>query len=144
VLKSIYFSHIELRDSAMAEKQPYQNRTAIVHIGSTKKEYLSFIQSEDHQPLIQHLQAPLKAQLSAERHKSECLDTGRYTLHSTRNRQLQGWRLRTRNPTDLSGTVSKLSRRLHGIAKLYPALSSSRCGLPGKVTGNESGDGLEQ
>jgi hypothetical protein len=75
----------------MTEKQPYQNRTAIVHIGSTKQEYLSFIQSEDHQPLIQHLQAPLKAQLSAERHKPGCLDTGRYTLHSIRNRQLQGW-----------------------------------------------------
>ena len=75
----------------MTAKQAYQNRTAIVHFGSTKEEYLSLLQSEDHQPLLQQLQAPLQAQLSAERHKPGCLATGRYTLHSIRNRQLQGW-----------------------------------------------------
>ena len=52
----------------MTAKQAYQNRTAIVHFGSSKEEYLSLLQSEDHQPLLQHLQAPLKAQLSTERH----------------------------------------------------------------------------
>jgi hypothetical protein len=45
----------------MTEKQPYQNRTAIVHFGATKQAYLDLVQSEDRQALIAHLQAPLQA-----------------------------------------------------------------------------------
>jgi Domain of unknown function (DUF6431) len=75
----------------MSEKQLYQNRTAIVHFGSTKQDYLNLIESEDHRALIKHLQAPLQAQLTSERHKPDCVDTRHYTLHSVRNRQLQGW-----------------------------------------------------
>jgi hypothetical protein len=43
----------------MSEKQTYQNRTAIVHFGATKQDYLNLVQSDDHKPLINHLQAPL-------------------------------------------------------------------------------------
>ena len=75
----------------MTEKQLYQNRTAIVHFGASKQDYLNLVQSEDRKPLIKHLQAPLEAQLSPERHKVGCLDTSRYTIHGLRNRQLQGW-----------------------------------------------------
>jgi hypothetical protein len=75
----------------MSEQQLYQNRTAVVHFGSTKQEYLKLIESENHRELIKHLQAPLKAQLTSERHKPGCSDPSHYTLHSIRNRQLQGW-----------------------------------------------------
>jgi hypothetical protein len=71
----------------MTEKQTYQNRTAIVHFGATKQDYLNLVQSEDRKALIAHLQAPL----SPERHKPGCVDTSRYTIHGLRERQLQGW-----------------------------------------------------
>jgi hypothetical protein len=53
--------------------------------------YLDLVQSENRKPLIEHLQAPIKTQLPAERHKLGCRDTSRYTLHGLRERQLQGW-----------------------------------------------------
>ena len=75
----------------MSEQQTFQNRTTIVHFGATKQDYLNLVQSDDHKPLINHLQAPLQAQLSPDRHNPGCPDTSRYTLHSLRQRQLQGW-----------------------------------------------------
>lgn len=75
----------------MTEKQIYQNRTAIVHFGPTREDYLELVQSKDRKPLLERLQAPLQAQLSPERHKPGCRDTSRYTLHALRKRQLQGW-----------------------------------------------------
>ena len=75
----------------MAEKQPYQNRTAIVQFGTTKQDYLDLVQSEERKALIAHLQAPLQAQLSVERHKPGCADTSRYTIHGLRERQVQSW-----------------------------------------------------
>ena len=75
----------------MTEKQAHQNRTAIVHFGATKQDYLDLVQSEDRKPLIEYLQAPLTAQLSPERHKPCCRDTSRYTIHALRERQVQGW-----------------------------------------------------
>ena len=73
----------------MTEKQAYQNRTAIVHFGARKQDYLALVQAEDRKALIAHLQAPLQAQLSVERHKPGCVDTSRYTIHGLRERQLQ-------------------------------------------------------
>lgn len=75
----------------MTEKKPYQNRTAIVHFGATKQDYLDLVQAEDRKPLISRLQSPLQAQLTHERHKTGCSDTSRYTLHGIRKRQVQGW-----------------------------------------------------
>lgn len=75
----------------MPEEQTYQNRTAIVHFGPTRADYLSLVQGEDRQALIQHIQAPLQAQLPLERHNPGCCDTRRYTIHALRDRQVQGW-----------------------------------------------------
>ena len=75
----------------MTAKQTYHNRTAIVYFGATQKDYLDLVRSDDRKPLIEYLQGPLQAQLSAERHKPGCQDTSRYTIHALRERQLQGW-----------------------------------------------------
>ncbi|MGB7416927.1 MAG: DUF6431 domain-containing protein, partial [Thermosynechococcaceae cyanobacterium] len=75
----------------MTGKQAYQNRTAVVHFGPTRADCLDLVNAENHQPLIEHLQAPLQAQLSPERHKLNCRDTSGYTIHGFQSRQLQGW-----------------------------------------------------
>lgn len=45
--------------------------------------------------------------------------------------------------SDLPREMPKLSSRLYGAAQFSDALSQTRHRLPGKVAGNESGDGIK-
>ena len=76
----------------MLEKRHNKNRTAIVHFGPTKQDYLDLINAgEHHQAYLEHIQRPLQAQLTSDKHKPECSDASRYTIHSQRNRMLKAW-----------------------------------------------------
>ncbi len=41
--------------------------------------------------MIEYIQSPLQAQLGVKRHKADCADTSRYTVHELRSRKVQGW-----------------------------------------------------
>ena len=76
----------------MSPKHHNQNRTAIVHFGPTKQDYLDLVEADDrHQAYLEYIQQPLQAQLTGDKHKPECCDTSRYTIHSQRQRMLKGW-----------------------------------------------------
>ncbi|UJB69669.1 hypothetical protein HRE53_00005 [Acaryochloris sp. 'Moss Beach'] len=90
----------------MTEKQAHQNRTAIVHFGATTQDYLDLVQ------------APLTAQLSSERHKPDCRDTSRYTLHALRERQVDGW--------DQSRPSLSAERAVEPSSRSCPASPSNR------------------
>jgi hypothetical protein len=76
----------------MPQKRHNQNRTAIVYFGSTRQDYLDLVQADDyHQAYIEYVQKPLQEQLSSDKHKPDCHDSSRYTVHSQRERQLKGW-----------------------------------------------------
>ena len=74
----------------MSEPRVHQKRTAIVYFGATKQDYLSLVQEKKHSALLEYIQPLLKAQLQTEQHHDGCTDQGRYTIHSQRDRQLQG------------------------------------------------------
>ena len=111
----------------MAKKQPYQNRTAIVQFGTTKQDYLDLVQSEDRKALIAHLQAPLQAQLSVERHKPGCADTSRYTIHGLREHQVQSWLGQQQKQSLSAECVAK------AVEQSSPYCPVSSCGIVVKM-----------
>jgi hypothetical protein len=127
----------------MPQKQPYQNRTAIVHFGATKQDYLDLVQSEDCKALIVHLQGPLQGQLSAERHKPGCVDTSHYTIHGFRERQMQSWLGQAETIPICRTRCQSCPGSLHRVGQLHLAVSPPRCRLPGKVAGVKSRDGTQ-
>lgn len=76
----------------MSQQRHNQNRTAIVYFGPTRQDYLDLIQADDHHhAYLEYIQAPLQAQLTKDKHKPECHDCGRYTVHSQRERRVKSW-----------------------------------------------------
>ena len=75
----------------MNAPRQYQNRTAVVHFGPTKQDYLTLVESEHHSAYLEYVQPFLENQLPLDLHKDGCTDTSRYTIHSQRSRSLQGW-----------------------------------------------------
>lgn len=74
----------------MSEPRTNQKRTAILYFGATKQDYLSLVQEKKHSGLLEYIQPLLQAQLHPEQHQNGCSDQSHYTIHSQRNRQLQG------------------------------------------------------
>jgi len=74
----------------MSEAHVNQKRTAILYFGATKQDYLSLVQEKRHSALLKYIQPLLKAQLQPEQHHDGCTDQSHYTIHSQRNRHLQG------------------------------------------------------
>ena len=74
----------------MSEPRVNQKRTAILYFGATKQAYLSLVQEKKHSALLDYIQPLLKAQLQPEQHHDGCSDQSRYTIHSQRDRHLQG------------------------------------------------------
>jgi hypothetical protein len=74
----------------MSEPHANQKRTAIIYFGATKQDYLSVVQEKRHSALLQYIQPLLKAQLQPDQHHDGCTDQSHYTIHSQRNRHLQG------------------------------------------------------
>lgn len=75
----------------MSDTHEYQNRTAILYFGATKEAYVNLVKADNHRDFLEYVQPRLKEQLTLERHNEGCEDIGRYTVHSQRDRQLQGW-----------------------------------------------------
>ena len=75
----------------MPEERQNQNRTAIVYFGPSQQDYLKLVQAEKRSTLIEYIQRPLQAQLGVKKHKADCADTSRYTVHELRSRKVQGW-----------------------------------------------------
>jgi hypothetical protein len=74
----------------MTDPQANQNRTAIIYFGETKQEYLNLVEAEKHRALLAYIQPFLKVQLQPQQHHDGCTDQSHYTIHSQRDRQLQG------------------------------------------------------
>ena len=74
----------------MSEPRVNQQRTVIVYFGATKQDSLSLVQEKRHSALLAYIQPLLKAQLKLEQHQNGCSDQSRYTIHSQRDRHLQG------------------------------------------------------
>lgn len=76
----------------MPQKRHNQNRTAIVYFGPTRQDYLDLVQADDHHhAYLEYIQVPLQTQLTSDKHKPECNDLSRYTVHSQRERRVKGW-----------------------------------------------------
>ena len=75
----------------MSTGRQNQNRTAIVYFGPTPQDYLNLVESgQKHRAYTEYIQQPLAAQLTPDKHKPDCPDTSRYTVHSQIERQLRG------------------------------------------------------
>jgi Domain of unknown function (DUF6431) len=74
----------------MSESCTNQKRTAIIYFGVTKQDYLNLVQEKKHSALLKYIQPLLKVQLQPEQHHDGCTDQSHYTIHSQRNRHLQG------------------------------------------------------
>ena len=74
----------------MSEPRTNQERTAILYFGATKQDYLSLVQAKKHSALREYIQPLLQAQLQPDQHHDGCSDPSRYTIHSQRDRHLQG------------------------------------------------------
>jgi Domain of unknown function (DUF6431) len=75
----------------MSKVHEYQNRTAIVYFGSTKQDYLKLVEADSHREFLDYIKPQLQVQLTAAHHAVDCPNSERYTVHSQRSRQLQGW-----------------------------------------------------
>jgi hypothetical protein len=74
----------------MSEPRTNQNRTAIIYFGAARQDYLSLVESKKHKALLEYIEPLLSTQLKVAQHHAGCTDQSHYTIHSQRNRQLQG------------------------------------------------------
>jgi hypothetical protein len=74
----------------MSEPRTNQKRTAVIYFGATRQGYLDLVEVKRHKALLQFIEPLLSTQLQAEHHHQGCSDQSHYTIHSQRNRKLQG------------------------------------------------------
>lgn len=74
----------------MSKPSGNQKRTAIIYFGETRQDYLRLVEEKGHRELLAYIQPLLTAQLLEDQHHDGCSDQSHYTVHSQRNRQLQG------------------------------------------------------
>jgi len=74
----------------MSEPRTNQKRTAVIYFGATRQDYLDMVEVKRHKALLEFIEPLLSAQLQAAQHHQGCNGQNHYTIHSQRNRKLQG------------------------------------------------------